>query len=83
MEREVGAFEAKTHFSQLLKEVEEGAVIHVTHRGRAVAVLRSETDARESLPVLARIAARRRRVSERESLTPEDLVSFRDEGRRF
>ncbi len=39
---EVGAFEAKTHFSQLLDEVEKGAVVRINRRGKPVAVLRQD-----------------------------------------
>lgn len=35
----VGAFEAKTHFSSLLEEVEKGQQIVITKHGRAVAKL--------------------------------------------
>jgi prevent-host-death family protein len=35
----VGAFEAKTHFAQLLQRVEHGEEITITRRGRAVARL--------------------------------------------
>jgi prevent-host-death family protein len=35
----VGAFEAKTHFSQLLERVERGEEIVITRRGKAVARL--------------------------------------------
>ncbi|HSA79970.1 MAG TPA: type II toxin-antitoxin system prevent-host-death family antitoxin [Geminicoccaceae bacterium] len=35
----VGAFEAKTHLSQLLERVERGEEITITRRGRAVARL--------------------------------------------
>jgi prevent-host-death family protein len=37
--RSVGAFEAKTHLSQLLDEVEKGETITITRRGVPVAVL--------------------------------------------
>jgi antitoxin (DNA-binding transcriptional repressor) of toxin-antitoxin stability system len=39
---EVGAFEAKTHFSQLLDEVEGGAVVKISRRGKPVAVLKQD-----------------------------------------
>ncbi len=39
MEREFGAFEAKTHLSQLLDLVEEGQAIYITRRGKRVARL--------------------------------------------
>ena len=37
--REIGAFEAKTKFGQLLDQVEHGAEIVITRRGKAVAKL--------------------------------------------
>ncbi len=37
--RTVGAFEAKTHFSHLLDQVENGKEITITRHGQAVAVL--------------------------------------------
>jgi len=39
---EVGAFEAKTHFSQLLDEVEGGAVVKISRRGKPVAILKQD-----------------------------------------
>ncbi len=35
----VGAFDAKTHFSELLKEVEKGGQVIVTKHGRPIAKL--------------------------------------------
>jgi prevent-host-death family protein len=35
----VGAFEAKTHFAQLLQRVERGEEVTITRRGKAVARL--------------------------------------------
>jgi predicted nucleic acid-binding protein len=37
---EVGAFEAKTHFSQLLDEVEGGAVVRISRRGKGAELIR-------------------------------------------
>lgn len=36
---EIGAFEAKTRLSELLRKVEKGERFTITHRGRAVANL--------------------------------------------
>jgi antitoxin (DNA-binding transcriptional repressor) of toxin-antitoxin stability system len=36
---EYGAFEAKTHFSELLDKVERGEQITITRRGKPVAIL--------------------------------------------
>jgi len=43
MNKEVGAFEAKTHFSQLLKQVEEGQTVYITRHGKRVAELHPAT----------------------------------------
>jgi prevent-host-death family protein len=37
MEQQIGAFEAKTHFSQIIQEVEGGADFIITKRGKPVA----------------------------------------------
>jgi prevent-host-death family protein len=39
MEKSVGAFEAKTHFSELLERAAQGEQIVITRRGKAVARL--------------------------------------------
>jgi len=82
--REIGAFEAKTHFSQLLKEVENGVVIHVTRRGKPVAILAPEGFYQEeaSQKALKRIADRRKRINKKIHITTEEIISFRDEGRK-
>ena len=50
MIKEVGAFEAKTHLSRLLDEVEKGQLIFITRHGRRVA---------EMVPVAPRKTAKR------------------------
>jgi prevent-host-death family protein len=37
--REIGAFDAKTRLSELLRDVERGERFTITHRGRAIADL--------------------------------------------
>jgi prevent-host-death family protein len=37
MQQQIGAFEAKTHFSQILEKVENGADFLITRRGKPVA----------------------------------------------
>ena len=46
----IGAFEAKTHFSEILEKAHRGVVFLVTRRGRPVAQL-GPTDARVGAPV--------------------------------
>ncbi|MYH82162.1 type II toxin-antitoxin system prevent-host-death family antitoxin [Candidatus Poribacteria bacterium] len=41
---EIGVHEAKTHFSKLLKRVEEGERFSITNRGKVVAVMMSRHD---------------------------------------
>jgi prevent-host-death family protein len=43
----VGAFEAKTHLSQLLDEVEQGETITITRRGIPIAVLAPAAERRQ------------------------------------
>jgi prevent-host-death family protein len=81
---EIGAFEAKTHFSKLLERVQRGEEITVTLRGKPVAKL---------VPVKpgfdrerARKAAEAlRALGKRLNLGPfdwEEWKRYRDEGRR-
>jgi prevent-host-death family protein len=53
----VGAFEAKTHFSNLLDRVEQGERIVITRHGRPVATLvPTQAKSRKDLVALARRA---------------------------
>lgn len=78
--REIGAFEAKTHLSELLAAAEAGESITITRRGTAVARLVPAGQG-DRAPALARVAALRRRLPGG-ALTPEEILSARDEGRR-
>ncbi|MCK5198422.1 MAG: type II toxin-antitoxin system prevent-host-death family antitoxin [Spirochaetales bacterium] len=80
----VGAFEAKTHFSQLLKEVEKGNIVHVTRRGKPIALISPEGFGREEAGqnAMERIASRRKVVGMRKKITTNDILEFRDEGRK-
>lgn len=59
----IGAFEAKTHFSQLLERVERGEEIVITRRGKAVARLvpaAAKHDPQAVMAVFRRLAERAR-----------------------
>ena len=73
----VGAFEAKTHLSQLLDDVEKGAEVEITRRGRPVAVLRpaEAVRRRSALDALERLAVYRDTVDQ------EELEALVNEGR--
>lgn len=38
--REIGTYEAKTHFSKLVEDVSRGKTFYITRRGRRIAELR-------------------------------------------
>ncbi len=79
--REIQASQAKTHLLQLLDEVERGETVIITRHGRAIARLAPEGDARQAEidEAIASIEARRRRAA---SITVDEILSARDEGRR-
>jgi prevent-host-death family protein len=74
---EIGAYEAKTHLSKLLDEVEAGASITITRNGRPVARLAPVADAKAAAE---RILALRSEVPKAKSkLSMRSLI---EEGRR-
>lgn len=79
----IGAFEAKTHFSQLLERVERGEEILITRRGKAVARLVPAAAKQDPEAVMA--VFRRLRERARERGAPKfDWAEWRryvDEGR--
>ncbi|HLY89360.1 MAG TPA: type II toxin-antitoxin system prevent-host-death family antitoxin [Acetobacteraceae bacterium] len=81
----VGAYEAKTHLSELLDRVERGEQIVITRHGRPVARLVPEgrEDVEEALTALDRITARRKALAARGvRLTQAEMRALREEGRR-
>lgn len=80
----VGAFEAKTHLSQLLERVEQGEEITITRRGRAVARLvpMSGTRDPEAVRAVFRRMAERARQSGVKPITSEEWKSYVEKGRR-
>ena len=79
----IGAFEAKTHFAQLLQRVERGEEIIITRRGKAVARLVPAAAKPDAEAVLATFARLRERAN-RSGLGRFDWAewrSYRDQGR--
>lgn len=79
--KQVGAFEAKTHFSHLLEEVENGEQIIITKHGRPIARLvpfsgRDSSDRQAAIDELKIFA-------KGNILGDVDWKTLRDEGRRF
>jgi prevent-host-death family protein len=55
--REIGAYEAKTHLPRLLDEVEAGATITITRKGRAVARLTPVQDSKAAAERILKLRA--------------------------
>ena len=80
--RYIGAFEAKTHLSRLLDAVERGETITITKRNRPVARLVPPElmDRERAATAIENIRRLRQRINWQGSV--EEIVKFRDEGRR-
>jgi len=75
---EVGAFEAKTHFSQLLDQVEGGAVVKISRRGKPVAILKQDetVSRKDSLTALQEL-----RTLCKRKIPMQEIERLRDRGR--
>ena len=80
--REIQASEAKTHLPQLLDDVERGETVIIKRHGRRIARLVPDVDRRQEEidKALAGIQELRKRTGR---ITLKQLLSARDEGRRF
>jgi prevent-host-death family protein len=80
--REIQASDAKAHLSQLLDDVERGETLIITRHGRAIARIVPEVDRQQEEidKAIANIKELRKRTGK---ITFEELLSARDEGRRY
>jgi prevent-host-death family protein len=80
--REIQASEAKAHLPQLLDDVERGETVIITRHGRAIARIVPELERRQEEvdKAIASIRALRQRNAR---VTVEELLSARDEGRKY
>ena len=84
MEKTIGAFEAKTHFSALLERAERGEEITITRRGKAVAKIvpvKKQASPAETRKVLAQLRAEGKKLGVKK-FDWNEWKSYRDEGRR-
>ena len=82
--RTVGAFEAKTHLSQLLERAEKGEEIVITRHGKPVAKL-VPISAGPDTKAVAAVFARMRERARQSGVPPFDWTewkSYVEEGRR-
>ena len=76
----IGAYEAKTHLSQLLERVADGEWITITKHGQPVAVLKPVSDrGRRALP---EVIADLRRFRRNRSLEGDSVREMIEDGRR-
>ena len=84
-ETSIGAFEAKTNLNKLLHEVEEGKMVYtITRRGKPVAKIVPIEESDDELA--QRVDASVQMVRERRkkyNLSIEEIISARDEGRKW
>lgn len=79
---EVGSYDAKARLPELLRRVEAGETVTVTRRGKPVArIVPIEGDRRAE--IRAAIEQIRALRSRRQNVSVEEILSARDEGRRF
>lgn len=79
---QVAASEAKARLAQLLTDVERGQSVVITRHGRRVARLIPERDHRQE-EIDRAVANIRALKSRKAAVTAAELISARDEGRRF
>ena len=86
---DVGAFDAKTYFAELLRKVKDGVTINITKNGKRVAVLQGKTTIQNEAAMNAhqRIIARGEKLAMQyegaDSLSAADLRDLRNEGRKY
>lgn len=80
---EVGAFDAKTHFSELLRKIEKGITVTVTKNGRPVATLTKTTgDNTRALDACRRIETRAKLIASRgKAVTLKQINKWKADGR--
>lgn len=83
---DVGSFDAKTYFAELLRNIAEGKTIRITKNGKPVAIMQSPQKAAnsEALDAVKRLREIRNNiVSKSGSITIAEIKQLRDEGRKY
>lgn len=77
----IGSFEAKTHLSQILEDVQDGEEITITKRGKPIAKIIPYREKKSNLSrkdILARFAEIKKSVK-----NPVNIKEFIEEGRKY
>ena len=81
--KSVGAFEAKTHLSELLQQAEQGDCIEITKRGKPIAVLLSpERLSRPDKLDISSLCNRAKSRRQNRNLTLSEAMAWRKEGQK-
>jgi prevent-host-death family protein len=78
---EIGVYEAKARFSELLDKVEQGETVVVTRHGKPIARLVADEAARRAKvrETIEQMLERRKTVA---PVTTEEIIAWKNEGRR-
>lgn len=78
----IAASEAKAKFAELLDQVEQGETIAITRHGKVIARIGPDEEAifQRSREAMQRIMEARKTAAR---VTVEELLAWRDEGRRY
>lgn len=79
---EVGSYHAKSRLPELLRRVEAGETVTVMRRGKPIARI-VPVEADRQAEIRAAIERIKALPSRRQNVPVEDILSARDEGRRF
>ena len=87
----VGSFDAKTYFAELLRKVQGGAVINISKNGKQVAVLQGTKTVQneQALQAHQRILERSKKFAERQKnagftpMTIQEIKELKDAGRKY
>ncbi|MCR4741779.1 MAG: type II toxin-antitoxin system prevent-host-death family antitoxin [Treponema sp.] len=87
----VGSFDAKTYFAELLRKVQGGAQVNISKNGKPVAVLQGIQSAKnqDALEAHRRILERSKKLTEKtlqngeKLITSTELKELRDGGRKY
>lgn len=81
--KSVGSFYAKTHFAQLLEEINKGEKIIITKHGKSIAMLSPlEEDISENKVKIALKKMQEIRKKIRKKTTLADILKMKEEGRK-
>ena len=87
----IGSFDAKTYFAELLRKVQEGAVFNISKNGRQVAVLQGvkTSQNQEALEAHKRILERSKKLKDQrrkegfKPMTIRDIKELKNAGRKY